>query len=319
MPISILTTPPTAIRAETRRGTGFQTVIRASVTSGTLVPRAMVPLAISLIGCALMAMGLTVEGQPPDRPAANRPLKLSMDPEQIVLQLSYSGGFRADLPDGFVPTPRLRVYADGRVVTGQNRPEQPVYEIRLDEDQLLDEMARIVNDGKFMELDQVVIAEAIAHTGRPITLVDGSSTRIEVRLDDREHAVELYAPGFCAAAFPEVAGLPEFRHSELVCQRLAALARLGGPERLRACLAPAQESLDAQGAGLRVAAEHLTSATGLPDGGIQVRFSIPSSMGEQGVVVGCVVEVELDAEGAPRSASIFPDEAPPVPPPAPIR
>ncbi len=263
----------------------------------------------------LLASDGTVDAQPPVVPAETRPLKLPMDPEQIVLQLGYSGGFRATLPEGFEPTPRLRVFADGRVVTGQNHPDLPVHEIRLHEEQLLDEMRKIVEGEKFLELDQAVIAEAIADTGRPIALADGPTTRIEVRLDDREHAVELYAVGFCASAYPEVAGLQELRRIELICQRLCALARVGGPERLKACLGPAQESLDSQGAGLKVSPEHLSSATGLPNGGMQVRFSIPTMISGDTVVVGCVVEVELDAEGNQRSTSIFPDEAPPVPMP----
>jgi hypothetical protein len=267
----------------------------------------------------LLALHGTVDGQLPALTGNIRPLKLPMDPDQIVLQLDYSGGFQTTLPDGFEPTPRLRVFADGRVITGQNRPDQAVFEIRLEEDQLLEEMRKIVEVEKFLELDQAVIAEAIADTGRPITLVDGTVTRIEVRLDDREHAIELYALGFCASAYPEVAGLPELRRIELIGQRLCALARLGGPERLEACLVHAQEVLDSQGRGVRVAADHLSSAVVLPDGGTQVRLVVPGIYSEAEVVLGCVVEVELDAAGQHRSTSTLPDEAPYTPQIEPIR
>jgi hypothetical protein len=236
-----------------------------------------------------------------------------MDPDVVVLQLAYSGGLRAEPPEGFEPSPRLRVFADGRVITGQNRPDQVVHEIRLGEEQLLAELAKVVERERFFELDQAALSTAIAETGRRIMLADGVRSRIAVRLDDRAHEVEMYAVRFCADEYPEVAGLQQLCRIELACLRLAALAAVGGPERLQFCLTHVQENIDAAGGQWRITADHLSGATDLPDGGMQVRFAIPANSGESGVIAGCSVEVELDAEGQPRSTSIFPDQAQPEP------
>lgn len=245
------------------------------------------------------------ETVPPDPP-----VRLPMEPDVVVLQLEHLGGLRPSLPEGFEPTPRLRVYADGRILTGQDRPGRPVFEWRLDEEQLHRLMAEIVGPRKFLDIDARGIEEAIERSTRPVQTADGTTSRITVRLASDRHEVALYALRQQAADHPEIGTLQNLLAVERLCEQLCGLAQLGGPERLEPFLRLAQSELDARFAGQRVRGADLESVSAMPDGGTLVRFlvrpEIPAG-GEQAAQESSkpgpaiAVEVHLDATGNPVS------------------
>ncbi len=201
-------------------------------------------------------------------------VKLPMEPEVVVFQLEYSGGFRAPLPKDFEPTPRLRIFADGRVVTGQNRPDLPVYEIRLNDRQLNELVSEIVNRYDFFSLDASEIKRQIAETGRRILIADVATSTLTVHLADREHSVALYAVQYCADAFPEIESVQRMADIELLAIRWCSIAEIGGPEILEELVQETNLELQKITDEFSVAQSDLTRARRQPDGSIEARFTV---------------------------------------------
>lgn len=161
-------------------------------------------------------------------------IKLPMDPETVVFQLTYTGGYRMAPPKGFERTPRIRVFADGRVVTGRNTPEQKEYVLQLDDRRLHELMEEVVSKYDAFSIDSREIGKAIQATGRRIGIADVPNTEITIELADRKHTINVYAVTYCAGSYPEIEELQRLLRIEKFAHRLYGLAHLGGEEVLAA-------------------------------------------------------------------------------------
>ncbi len=202
-------------------------------------------------------------------------VKLPMDPETVVFQLSYTGGYRMAPPKGFERTPRIRVFADGRVVTGRNTPDQEVFEMRLDDRRLHELMEEVVNIHEAFSIDSGAIRNAIEATGRRIMIADAPNTEITIELADRKHTVSAYAVTYCAGSFPEVEELQRLLKIEKISHRLFAMAQLGGQKVLDAIVEFGNAEL-AKGefSGLKLTNESMESSRKIDGEKSETRFVV---------------------------------------------
>jgi|GEM_PF-5612596 len=223
--------------------------------------------------------------------------KLPMNPETVVFQLAFTGGYRMRTPEGFQPSPRLRIYADGRVVTGQNRPDQEVFEMRLADGKLLEFLKQVVNEFDLFSIDSGEIREAIQATGRPISIIDVPSTEVVVRLADKEHSISVFASGFCASAYPEIEALQRLVKIEKLAQRFVTIAQLGGPEILDSIIEFGNtEMARGKHSELKLDLENLDSSRRIDKNKFEARFVIKFREAQKKLDSLLTVIVEYDVK-----------------------
>ena len=154
-------------------------------------------------------------------------IKFPTGKDEPVIVLKFSGGFRAPDPIGFTPSPYLRVYADGRVVTGQNEPKQPIFEVKLDPAEVEKFAAFIVNEQKFLELDSKQIAARIAAMPDRLQIADAPTTEITLTTEKGSHTCAVYALGLAAREMKSIAEVSRLAKIEGRLKAWHCLATLG--------------------------------------------------------------------------------------------
>lgn len=175
---------------------------------------------VSLAPFLFFLMAANVNAQESD-------LELPEDLQEPVIVLDYIGGFRAPDPPGFVRTPFVRIYADGRVQTGRNAPEQEVYEFRLDPAELKELVKFIVAEQKFFEHDSKTLKERIEEVPDRMIVMDAPSTKITLRTRQKSHTVDVYALGMVARQLASIDGLQRLHAIEQRLKAVHTLAALG--------------------------------------------------------------------------------------------
>jgi hypothetical protein len=154
------------------------------------------------------------------------PIELPMDPDTVVLQYDQTGGFGIRPPPGFVRTPRLRIFANGKVVVGRANPNLGEATYQLDDRELMQLLKFVVNENQFYKITSDSLKRQIEATGRPIMIADAPSTELTVELVRGKHEVSGYALMMIANMYPEVEHLKKL---DVIRSRLEEL-------RSRACL-----------------------------------------------------------------------------------
>ncbi len=174
--------------------------------------------------------------------------KPQINPErpEPVLEYSLTGGMPRPPIAGFEPEPMLRIWDDGRVIVGRTNPEQERCEMQWPAERVQQLIGFIVDDHQFFDADSKKIADEIKATGRPVLLMDGPTTRIVVRCDDREHEVDVYALGYIGQEYPEVAMLQHLWQIEKRLKQIVGICQLGGDEVLEKALADVNRELKAK-------------------------------------------------------------------------
>lgn len=243
-----------------------------------------------------------------------------MDSGAVVFEMAYTGGFRAPNPPGFQPTPRLRVFADGRVVTGQNRPDQPVHEFRLTDRELHDWMNRIVNDFGFTGIVESDLRKAMEADPDRMLLMDAPTCEIRVQLAESRHEVRIYAVGYSASVWPEIEPLQRLAKIEKLGQKLVSVAELGGTQVLHQHLEFANQELEKRQLPFRLSPGTFHTAEAQPNGrtGSSFRFRLPGANEESetddsfgtGEVPAWTVVVTVDDAGKPSECQVIDSRQP---------
>jgi hypothetical protein len=134
------------------------------------------------------------------------------------------------------------LYADGRVVTGGNSPQQRVLECRLTEQFWQDLVAEIVESQHFLTLDSDTI-KADIDNGVQHPIMDAPMTVITLRLANRTHRVEVYAAQAMASQVKNSVGLQRFVETEKKLRNLYAIALSGGVDVVQDIIVEIQKSL----------------------------------------------------------------------------
>ncbi len=181
----------------------------------------MHPLSVvRLVPLFFFAMAANLTAQESD-------LELPDDLREPVIVMDYVGGFRRPDPPGFVRTPFVSIYADGRVLTGRNAPEQEVYEFRLDADELEELVKFIVTEQKFFEQDSNALKDRIEQVPDRMIVMDAPSTRITLRTRQKTHMVDVYALAMVARQLASIDGLQRLHAIEQRLKAVQTLAALG--------------------------------------------------------------------------------------------
>lgn len=247
-------------------------------------------------------------------------VKLPMDSETVVFQLEYSGGMPMPLPDGFEPTPRLRVFADGRVITGQSSPRQKVHSFQMNDSELHQWMERVVSEFGFLNIVQEEIAAAVRADPDRMMLMDAPHAELSVQLAEQRHQVKVYAIGYTAGQFPEIESLQRLSRIENMARHLVTVAELGGTAPLTRILEYANQKIADQGFAFRLRAEDLRSVDMQPSRRMGASFHVAGtaaapadpSVGGQSIpppderaAARWLVIVELDGSGDPVDCTVI--------------
>lgn len=154
------------------------------------------------------------------------PIELPMNPDTVVLEYDQTGGFGIRPPPGFVPTPRVRVLASGKVLIGRRNPNLGEASFQLDDRQLMRLLRFVVNKNQFFKITTDGLKRQIEATGRPIMIADAPSAEMKLELVRGKHEVSGYALAIIAHQYPEIQDL---KRLDAIRQQLEEL-------RSRACL-----------------------------------------------------------------------------------
>jgi hypothetical protein len=163
-------------------------------------------------------------------------IQLPMDPTDPILEYDSTGGFRMALPQGFVSTPILRVYADGKVVTGGSAPEAKSCETKLSESQLNQLLHWVVNEKKFYEIDEQEIKRQLLESGNAMMVADAATSQFKLNLQRGSHQVDVYALMMMAPRNKEVEEMQTLLDVQRRCQLLVAKTTIGDDEEMRVLL-----------------------------------------------------------------------------------
>ena len=171
----------------------------------------------------------------------SKQIALPKNADQPVLILSYTGGFRAPPKPGFTETPLLRVFNDGRVITGGASEQARVVNAKLTPLQLQNLIDSIVREHKFLDIEAAAISKAIEATGDTIMIADAPDTEITLTLADRQHHVKQYGTQFIGKQFPQIDSLTNLVNVERRLRRVYGWAQVGGDAEIEKMLAAINE------------------------------------------------------------------------------
>ena len=171
----------------------------------------------------------------------SKQIALPKNADQPVLILSYTGGFRAPPKPGFTETPLLRVFNDGRVITGGASEQARVVNAKLTPLQLQNLIGSIVREDKFLDIEAAAISKAIEATGDTIMIADAPDTEITLTLADRQHHVKQYGTQFIGKQFPQIDSLTNLVNVERRLRRVYGWAQVGGDAEIEKMLAAINE------------------------------------------------------------------------------
>jgi hypothetical protein len=247
-------------------------------------------------GGRLKKQGMSQRGNA--KPGKRREIKLEFadDATTPVLVMDFTGGFRAANPDGFVETPALQVFSDGRVLTGRKSPLVKEVEGRIDPVELKGLLAYVVDDCRFFDWNSEDIKKEIAakSMGR---MMDAGTTEFTVNLKDDQHEISVYGLSVAAgnvATIPSVASMVAVSSR---CRRVAAMIRIGSLEEATVALQAINKSLAKEHPGVaEFTLEHIRHAEQFVDGRRSATFlhELPEVGGVRKMAFGTY---ELSSEG----------------------
>lgn len=236
-------------------------------------------------------------GQGQEEKAAQESVPLPTDPGQLVCSLQYSGGFRAPPPAGFEETPLVRVFGDGRVVTGGSSPHAKIVEWKMARSELEALVADLVQRDRFPEISSQAIAREIEQSGQPISIADAPDTEIVLIVGGKTHRVKQYATRFLKTQFPQIDALQRLAQAEDRLRRVYALAHLGGEAAVENLLV----AINARISNDRLAVPEFESGeltwANHTDRGLTVQFAKYFS-GPDGRQMYCSVNIVLKPDGS---------------------
>jgi hypothetical protein len=161
------------------------------------------------------------------RPAAVKPVALPKDPNAVVIQLDYVGGYT---PPRKTNDPYLQIRADGRVTLIDPFGKQKPVEATLTPEKVLTFVKFAVEEKGLFAIDSAALEREIKAEAKRLklpTVLDLPTTVITVRTAESVHTVRCYAPEFYAERLPNLKPVQDFQS---VHKRLTAyMEKLRGP------------------------------------------------------------------------------------------
>lgn len=180
------------------------------------------------------------------KPKQNVKVEFANNASVPVLTMDVTGGYRRRQPKGFVPTPLLQIYSDGRIVTGRKSPLVKEIESSIDPVELKSLLVYVVDDCRFFDFTTESIKADVEKLNRG-KLMDAGTTSFSVNLEDHQNSVSVYGMSLAArgakAAPESVAAMLAIASR---CRKLIAMTRIGSEEEAGAALHAVNQSLAEQ-------------------------------------------------------------------------
>lgn len=148
-------------------------------------------------------------------------IQLPMDKDDPVFEYDSKGGFTVAPPPGFKPTPMLRVFADGKVITGL-RPGMQSGTQMLSENELNQFLHRIVNQHEFYSVSENEIKRTLMEDGLQPMIADASTSVFKANLQRGTHEVSIYALQYTAQRQGDIPGLNSLLEIEKLARDMIA-------------------------------------------------------------------------------------------------
>jgi hypothetical protein len=200
-------------------------------------------------------------------------IQLPMDPDDPVFEYDSFGGMRMAVPNDFEPTPLLRVFADGKIVTGGSSPAVKSCNIVLSEDQLNQFLHFVVNKQGFYEITKAELDNKMAVSGQQLFIADAPTSKFSVNLQRGSNSVEIYALSSAASTFSEIEEIQTLLEIQKKCRQLIAICNLGNEQQTNELLIKINQQMKAKHPDLAAfEAKDVRFATRYTDGKFQASF-----------------------------------------------
>lgn len=198
-------------------------------------------------------------------------LSFGADPSTPVFVMNDTGGFQLKTPAGFVPTPQLAIYPDGRIVAGTRSPKVKVVEGKIDLVELKAFLSYATGECHFFDLTTASIK---ATTGKADKAANASLTEIKINLDKHKHAVSIEDLAKAAAKHKSVPSIAAMSALASKAKLIAAKTSLGSQDQAESTLRRVNKALaDKVPSAPPFTLQHLLSAVQYADGRTIAAFS----------------------------------------------
>ncbi|MDP1560947.1 MAG: hypothetical protein Q8M16_06085 [Pirellulaceae bacterium] len=208
-------------------------------------------------------------------------IKYHTDPQQAIITMDVTGGFRAPTPADFKRQPTLQVFGDGRIVCGTQSPNRQSHDGRLTPEQLQELVEWLVRAEKFLEISPAQIAQEL--DGYQSLMADGPTITIKLQLTEQAHEHSVYTLKQTARDLPDATGLQTLARIETRLRSVKQLGDIGSQDILDSALSTANKHLEQELPDANPwTAEQIRTIQRSPNGGLVLTFSRAKSISGDG-------------------------------------
>jgi hypothetical protein len=232
-------------------------------------------------------------------------IQLPMDPEDPVFEYDSSGGLRKAVPQDFVPTPKLQIFADGKIVAGGHNLAIKTCSRVLSKAELNQFLHFVVNMCGFYDLNTKELKNNMADTGKELFVVDAPTSRFSINLQRGSNSVAIYGLSFAARTFNELDDIQNLLEIQTKCQKLIAFCHLGSEQQAAELLEKINKQLQTLHPELSgIEAKDVRYATRFTDGRFQGAFQKSYPATEKGQTISIDVRVRQTGPDQPYEIKI---------------
>lgn len=170
-------------------------------------------------------------------------VRLPEETDEPVLEFDTVGGFRMANPREFTPTPRLSIFADGRIVCGRPDPRFAEVEYQMPKDELMKLLEFVVNEQGFFSITRKKIDTQITESGRRVLIADAPTSLFSVNVARGSHRCEVYAVDFVVTQFADIPELQRIARIQKRLMKLSYRAQLGSENQMTGILKAVNDAL----------------------------------------------------------------------------
>ena len=223
----------------------------------------------------------------------NQDIEIPSDPNTVILTYNTKGGNRVPTPADFEPTPLVRVFANGMIITGRHNPKRPELEFQLGKEQLEELLQFVVNEKGLSKMTTQGLKDQIEASGKKARVSDAPTDIFSLNLANGKHEVEFYGLQFLRHThkdIEDIQSLVAIRDKMMFLHARAALGTQEEVDQLVKDLTKAFAKRFSEGEALTL--DDLKNASVNKDGSIQAQFSrmIYETNGQPKYLYNCYVQ-----------------------------
>lgn len=154
-------------------------------------------------------------------------LSFGADQNTPVFSIDFVGGFRQQQPEGFVETPALKIFPNGRIVTGRNSPNVKEITGQMDPVELRSFLVFATEDCRFFDFTTDSIKADIKKAADSMIIMDAATTQMTIHLDKHSQQTDIYALQFVARKMQQVQSVAAMTALSSRAQSIIANTKIG--------------------------------------------------------------------------------------------